>query len=105
MVQITRKYSGVVAPQNVLHQIIRPMAKLAGAPDEHYIPATTVTVNIVSPTKETIQVPQYASTVVGDSAGAYDPAGDCNGYFMSYKFQPNNNCYAYGCNIAPNTFP
>jgi hypothetical protein len=24
---------------------------------------------------------------------------------MSYKFQPHNNCYAYGCDIATNTFP
>jgi len=24
---------------------------------------------------------------------------------MSYKYQPNNNCYAYGTNIASNSFP
>jgi hypothetical protein len=35
----------------------------------------------------------------------YNPAGDCSGNFMSYRFQANNNCYAYGCNIATNTFP
>jgi hypothetical protein len=49
-------------------------------------------------------VPQYAPTV-SDSNEGYDPAGDCQGYFMSVKYQPNNNCYAYGCNIASNSFP
>ncbi|WP_159107455.1 hypothetical protein [Azospirillum sp. B506] len=57
------------------------------------------------PKVETILVPQYGTPVVGGSAGAYNPAWDCDGAFMSYKFQPNNNCYAYGCNIASNSFP
>ncbi|MBY6142113.1 hypothetical protein KUV26_21985 [Leisingera daeponensis] len=49
-------------------------------------------------------VPQYAATVRDTNTG-YDPAGDCQGSFMSAKYQPNNNCYAYGCNIASNSFP
>ena len=49
------------------------------------------------------QVPQYAPTVVGTSI-VYDPAINCTGNFMSYKFQPNNNCYNYGTNIASNSF-
>lgn len=49
------------------------------------------------------QVPQYGPTVVGSSV-AYDPAGNCDGNFMSYKFQPNNNCYNYSANIASNSF-
>jgi hypothetical protein len=49
------------------------------------------------------QVPQYAATLRDTNAG-YNPAGDCQGYFMSCLFQPNNNCYAYGCNIASNSF-
>lgn len=49
-------------------------------------------------------VPQYAPAVSDTNTG-YAPASDCNGYFMSYRFQPNNNCYAYGCNIASNSFP
>jgi hypothetical protein len=48
-------------------------------------------------------VPQYAGTVQDTNTG-YDPAGDCQGYFMSTNYQPNNNCYAYGCNIASNSF-
>lgn len=49
-------------------------------------------------------VPKYGDTVQTKGTG-YNPAGDCDGNFMSDKFQPNNNCYAYGCNITPNTFP
>ena len=48
-------------------------------------------------------VPQYAPTVVGAN-NVYDPAGDCNGSFMSSKFQANNNCYNYACDVATNSF-
>lgn len=47
---------------------------------------------------------QYGTTVRGALPVCYDPAGDCDGQFMSFKNQPNNNCYAYGVNIASNTF-
>jgi hypothetical protein len=49
------------------------------------------------------QVPQYAPTVVGTSV-KYDPPQDCDGCFMSYKFQTNNNCYNYATNVASNSF-
>ncbi|MGE7993605.1 hypothetical protein ACQKPE_21725 [Pseudomonas sp. NPDC089554] len=98
------KLSGRVAPQDQFHQVITDAALLA-APDEHYIAPTVVSVNIVYPQTQTIGVQKYGPTVVGGSAGGYNPAEDCQGNFMSYKFQPNNNCYAYGCNITPNTFP
>lgn len=99
------KFSGIVAPDDLLHQIMIP-ATLEAAPDEHYIAPTTVKVPIiVPPGKGTIGVPQYSPTVYGGIAGRYDPAGDCQGNYMSYRYQPNNNCYAYGCNITPNTFP
>ncbi|ETW99160.1 MAG: hypothetical protein ETSY1_16065 [Candidatus Entotheonella factor] len=48
-------------------------------------------------------VAQYAPTVVGTSI-AYDPPNNCDGNFMSSKFQPNNNCYNYACNIATNSY-
>lgn len=99
------KLSGMVAPQDQFHQLIGSTTALAAAPDVHFIAPTVLDVNIVYPTQKVIHIPQYADTVVGEAAGRYDPAGDCQGYFMSYKFQPNNNCYAYGCNITPNTFP
>ncbi|MFL5353033.1 asparaginase domain-containing protein [Archangium sp.] len=98
------KFSGRIAPQDPLHQFT--LAKtLDAAPDEHYIAPTTVNVNIVSPEPRTIGVPQYGPTVNGGNPSGFNPAGDCQGNFMSYKFQANNNCYAYGCNITPNTFP
>src|ERR1700739_3482444 len=49
------------------------------------------------------QVPQYAPTV-SDPDNIYAPATNCQGYFMSFKFQPNNNCYNYSCNAASNSF-
>lgn len=98
------KFSGRIAPQDALHQITHLSAGNA-APDEHYLAPTTVTVKITNPSPQTIGAPQYAPTVNGGSVGGYNPAQDCNGNFMSYKFQPNNNCYAYGCNISTNTFP
>lgn len=97
------RFRGRIAPQDTLHQIVKA-SDSENAPDEHYIAPTTVTVNIVVPETETIGVPQYSKTVSGTVSG-YSPAGDCEGNFMSYKFQPNNNCYAYGANIATNTFP
>ncbi len=48
-------------------------------------------------------IPQWANTVSSTVSG-FHPAKDCEGYFMSYKFQSNNNCYNYACNIATNTF-
>jgi hypothetical protein len=63
--------------------------------------------NIIAPSYVTVpggmKVPQYAPTVVGASTN-YDPSSDCDGNFMSYKFQPNNNCYNYSCNVATNSF-
>jgi len=99
------KFSGRIAPQDPLHQFTT--APAAGAPpDEHYLAPTTIRVDIiVPPNVGMIGVPQYAPKVNGGIADGYDPACDCHGHYMSYKFQPNNNCYAYGCNITPNTFP
>lgn len=63
--------------------------------------------DVIAPIKVPIPgglyVPQYAPTVVG-TENRYDPAGDCDGSFMSSKFQPNNNCYNYACDIATNSF-
>jgi hypothetical protein len=99
------KFSGRIAEHDQFHQMISP-TRVLEAPEEHFIPPTTVNVPIiVPPGTGTIGVPQYSPTVIGGPAAAYDPAGDCNGNYMSYKFQANNNCYAYGCNITPNTFP
>ena len=98
------KFSGMIPAQDSLHQLTET-SRDGVAPEEHPVAPTTVSVTITNPPpKRVVGVPQYGPTVVGGTDG-YNPAGDCNGNFMSYKFQPNNNCYAYGCNITPNTFP
>jgi hypothetical protein len=99
------KLSGMISPDDRLHQFTVAPA-VGSAPDEHYIAPTTVSVTIVQPPGTgTIGVPQYSPLVNGGNPDGFSPATDCNGNFMSAKFQPNNNCYAYGCNITSNTFP
>mmetsp|Transcript_32050 Transcript_32050/g.51468 ORF Transcript_32050/g.51468 Transcript_32050/m.51468 type:complete len:263 (-) Transcript_32050:36-824(-) len=51
-----------------------------------------------------VMVPYFGPTDKGALPTKYDPSGDCGGDFMSYKFQPNNNCYNYGVDIATNSF-
>lgn len=107
------KYSGIAAPHDLRHQprVVKAVHGLlaveaAAAPDEQWITPTTVTVDITTPPGTgTITLYQYGPTVVGSAAAGYAPATDCDGAFMSYKNQINNNCYAYGCNIATSTFP
>ena len=87
------KYSGRIAPGCEYHA---PEALEAGE-----IIAPTI---ITPPNADWGKVAKYGDTVPGSSPVSYNPAGDCDGNFMSYKNQPNNNCYAYGTNIATNTF-
>ncbi|MCR2834512.1 hypothetical protein [Parerythrobacter lacustris] len=89
------KFSGRIAEGDPRHTMIESMDDVAAggliiAPN--YVPSSWGA------------VPQYAAPVV-DTVTGYAPATDCNGYFMSDKYQPNNNCYAYGCNFASNSFP
>lgn len=86
----TFRFSGRIGSGNLLH------STKEDAPDGALIPPSYVSTKWGS-------VPQYAPTV-REKATGYDPAGDCNGYFMSYKYQPNNNCYNYACNMATNSF-
>lgn len=87
------KYSGRVAPDCKYHD-----TRLL---ETGQIVAPTV---VTPPNADWGQVAKYGDTVYG-STPTYDPAGNCDGNFMSYKNQPNNNCYAYGTNIASNSFP
>lgn len=88
------KFSGLVEPNSLLHS-----TKLE-APDGALVPP--VYVDTEWPNNS--PVPQYAPTLKGTFSG-YNPAKDCNGYYMSYQYQPNNNCYAYATLICSNTFP
>lgn len=85
------KYSGLVAPHDELHQ-------LKGTPGAYEFAPSYVNIPGIG------EVAQYAKTVFGAFTG-YNPSGDCNGYYMSSSFQPNNNCYAYGTLVASNSFP
>ena len=85
------KYSGRIAEGDLRHSVREE------APNGALIPPTYVQ-------SAWGTVPKYGPTVQTKGTG-YNPAGDCNGNFMSNAYQPNNNCYAYGCNITPNSFP
>lgn len=87
------RYSGRIAPSCRYHD----MGLLAAG--EIVAPAV-----ITPPNPAWGKVAQYGTPVVGTAPVCYDPSGDCQGNFMSYKNQPNNNCYAYGTNIASNSF-
>ena len=90
------RLSGMIHEDDPRFAVLGP-EKIATLAASEQIPPTYVTV------PGGRQVPQYAPTVFGTSI-AYDPAGNCAGNFMSYRFQENNNCYNYSCNIASNSF-
>lgn len=99
MIKLQREYkfSGTFHEDDAMHSPSLH-AKLAAANDaDRVIAPTYVTVPVGD------RVPQYSPTVVGTST-EYNPAGNCDGNFMSYKFQVNNNCYNYSTNIATNSF-
>jgi hypothetical protein len=101
------KYSGMISPHDALHLPITPSTS-AGPPDEQYLTQNTVNVTIVAPPNKVgpLTVPQYGTPVNGGiPTKGFNPAGDCEGSFMSCNYQANNNCYAYGCNYATNSFP
>lgn len=86
------KYSGRIAPDCKYHH---PALLEVGK-----IVAPTI---VTPPNSAWGKVAQYGATMYGKTP-AYAPACNCGGNFMSYKNQPNNNCYAYGTNIASNSF-
>lgn len=97
-IQRRLKFSGRIAPHDELHQVLPDTgAEGIAAPADQVIAPHYVDVPGVG------KVPQYAPTVDGPFVG-YDPAQDCGGAYMSFKFQPNNNCYAYACDVASNSF-
>jgi hypothetical protein len=83
------RFSGLIAPNDKLHVLAGPAATT--------IPPSYVDVPGVG------RIPQYSPTVIGSSV-SFNPGNDCQGYFTSSKFQVNNNCYNYACNIATNSF-
>lgn len=85
------KFRGIIPDSDVLHSVAYH------AQHDHTIAPTYVE------TPNDGKVPKYGDTVKGTSM-KFDPAHDCDGEFMSYKNQVNNNCYNYAVNMATNTF-
>ncbi|QMU55163.1 MAG: hypothetical protein GKS07_09900 [Nitrosopumilus sp.] len=84
------KFSGMVADHDHLH-VVSAVGEETIAPKYVDVPGIG-------------SIPQYSPTVTGTEPIMYNPPGDCDGNFMSYRFQPNNNCYNYSTNIATNSF-
>ena len=92
------RYSDRVAENDYRHQVC---IQEEGS-DHEIVPYRTVT--IYDPVKKCNHIVfQYSPTIKGKSV-AYDPPNNCEGNFMSCKFQVNNNCYAYAVNMATNSF-
>jgi hypothetical protein len=95
------KYSGRIEPGSLRHSLKGARKAVAAEQEEGVLHVPSYAYDAWTQQED---IPQYAPTVMSLVRG-FDPSGDCNGAFMSSNYQPNNNCYAYGCNIASNTFP
>lgn len=91
MVSLARpfKYSGIVPTDDALHTEVDGTATEI-APQYVHVPGGK-------------KIAQYAPTVTGSSLN-YNPSQDCEGHFTSSRFQANNNCYNYACDIATNSY-
>ncbi len=84
------KYSGIIPDNDILHFVRERTDSEVNPPYYVYVP-------------DIGNIAQYSDTIFGLFRG-YDPENDCDGYFMPSKFQEHNNCYAYACQIASNTY-
>lgn len=82
-------------------------------PDDPRLKAVLDQAHVIAPqsvpvvdkaTGKTVYVQKYGPTVANAGPTVYAPAADVSGFFMSFRFQPNNNCYNYSCDIATNSF-
>jgi len=89
------KFSGMIHPDDArLNPVLDPAHVIA--------PANVPIVD--KSTGKTYYIQKYGPTVGNYGPTIYAPPTDCSGAFMSCQFQPNNNCYNYGCDIASNSF-
>ena len=84
-------HRGIIGKDNTAHQLL------------HHEMDTPKSVIVKMKNGQRIRVPKYADTVVGKDV-KYSPATNCDGMFMPYKYQFNNNCYNYAVNIATNSY-
>src|SRR5258708_13107821 len=95
------RYSGLAPANDPCHYVLRATSAKGlerQALEDGRIPAPKFV-----KLKDGNHVAKWAPTVRSKVTG-FNPARDCKGNFMSYRFQPNNNCYNYACNIATNSF-
>lgn len=95
------KYSGRIDPSSIRHSLKGALSTRTAEGEEGVLHVPSYAYNAWTQQDD---IPQYAPTVVGRVNG-FDPSRDCGGAFMAANYQPNNNCYAYGCNTASNSFP
>ena len=95
----TFKYAGLNPPNSPFHYIFNEKF-------EEY-PGGKETQRIKAPSAIELpggkHVAQWAQTATNPVTG-FRPNSDCNGNFTAAKYQSNNNCYNYACNIATNSF-
>jgi hypothetical protein len=95
----TFKYSGLSFPNDPLHYPFN--ADFVDGPTDES------TVRIKAPKSVLVpdgrHIPKWADTSRSPVTG-FHPNSDCDGNFTAAKYQPNNNCYNYACNIATNSF-
>ncbi|MHC5655829.1 hypothetical protein [Stappia sp.] len=89
------KFSGMPHPDD---------ERLAAVLDQAHVIAPQSIPVVDKATGQTRYVQKYGPTVANNGPTVYAPATDVAGNYMSYKFQPNNNCYNYSCDIATNSF-
>jgi len=91
------KFSGMIHSDDVVHS-----CSLHAEQGKKSVPSIIIAPYYI-PVPIGLNVPQYSPTIIGKST-EYNPSENCDGNFMSYKFQPNNNCYNYATNVATNSF-
>lgn len=93
------KFSGLAPENHPLHYVLNTDERFPPvdmvwrrlAPSYLHVPKLGTKIAKWGPTKR--------ARVVG-----FRPDKDCGGNFLPHRFQENNNCYNYACNIATNSF-
>lgn len=95
------KYSGVISDDDPMHYVLPAEVSVSAENDAAFQNRLIAPKYVKLPNGK--KVPQWSNTVASRVHG-FHPALDCEGHFMPFKYQPNNNCYNYACNVATNSF-
>ncbi|CAN5676410.1 hypothetical protein BH10ACI4_BH10ACI4_11600 [soil metagenome] len=99
MVPRHHRFSGLISKNDPLHYVLGNREPF---PPKDSIGRRLAPAYVVVPGLGK-QIPKWGPTK-RDKVDGFRPALDCGGNFMAYRFQTNNNCYNYACNIATNSF-